>query len=357
MKLLLLLPALGLVVTANAQQLDSAITISAYAEAYYSYDMAQPDNHLRPGFFYSFNRHNEVNLNMGMIKMAYAKNNVRGNFALMAGTYAQYNMAAEPELLRSVFEANAGVRLSRKKNLWLDAGILPSHIGFESAIGKDCWNLTRSIPAENSPYFEAGARLSYTTANSKWYMAGLLLNGWQRIARPDGNNTPAFGTQLTYKPTDKATLNWSTFIGNDKPDTLRQMRYFSDLYAQLQFTERFGLQIGFDIGMEHAADGDSSAVWISPVLIPRYRIGKKSYLAARVELYQDPDGAIIATGTEHGFNTVGYSVNFDHWMAPNVLWRIEARSLSSQDKIFADADGAPAASNTFFTTSLCIALP
>ena len=357
MKRLLLLPALGFVIVAHAQQLDSAITISAYAEAYYSFDLAQPNNHLRPGFFYSFNRHNEVNLNLGMVKLAYAKNRVRGNIALMAGTYPQYNMAAEPELLRNVLEANVGVRLSKTKEVWFDAGILPSHIGWESAIGKDCWNLTRSIAAENSPYFEAGARVSYTSGNAKWYMAGMLLNGWQRIARPDGNNTPAFGTQLTYTPNDKTTLNWSTFVGNDKPDTLRQMRFFNDLYAQLQITERLGLQIGFDIGLEHAATGDSSAVWISPVLIPRYLIGTKSYLAARVELYQDPDGAIIATGTMHGFNTLGYSINFDHWVTPNVLWRLEARSLSSQDRIFADADGASSAINTFFTTSLSISLP
>ena len=151
MKALLLLPALGLVLTASAQKLDSTFTLSAYAEAYYSFDMAQPDDHLRPGFFYSFNRHNEVNLNMGMVKLAYAGKNVRGNFALMAGTYAQYNLAAEPELLRHVFEANAGLQLSATKNLWLDVGILPSHIGFESAIGKDCWTLTRSLLAENTP--------------------------------------------------------------------------------------------------------------------------------------------------------------------------------------------------------------
>ena len=51
MKCLLLLPALGIAFSINAQKLDSAITLSAYAEAYYSFDMAQPDNHLRPGFF------------------------------------------------------------------------------------------------------------------------------------------------------------------------------------------------------------------------------------------------------------------------------------------------------------------
>ena len=38
MKRLLLLPALGFALATHAQQLDSAITLSAYAEAYYSFD-------------------------------------------------------------------------------------------------------------------------------------------------------------------------------------------------------------------------------------------------------------------------------------------------------------------------------
>ena len=356
MKKLLIIPAVALGLNTMAQR-DSALTITGYAEAYYSFDMAQPDDHLRPGFFYSYNRHNEVNLNMGYVKLAYAKNNVRGNLALMAGTYPQYNLAAEPELLRSVFEANVGVRLSKTKELWLDAGIMPSHIGFESAIGKDCWNVTRSILAENSPYYESGARLSYTSPNAKWYASALVLNGWQRIQRVDGNNGVNIGTQLTYRPSGNVTLNWSTFLGNDKPDTVSQMRVFNNLYAQLQISERFGLIVGFDIGMEEAASGDSSNTWLSPVLIPRLKVGDKSYVAARWELYQDADGAIIATGTPSGFNAMGYSLNFDHWVAPNVLWRVEARMLQSEDKIFADADGEATETNTFFTTSIAIALP
>ena len=355
---------MGMVLTASAQMLDSAITISAYAEAYYGYELAQPEDHLRPGFFYSFNRHNEVNLNMGMVKLAYARKNVRGNFALMAGTYAQYNLAAEPELLRNVFEANAGVKLSTRRNLWLDVGILPSHIGFESAIGKDCWNLTRSILADNTPYYEAGARVSYTSDNGKWYASGLVLNGWQRITRVEGNNTPAAGTQLTYRPNGRTTLNWSTFVGNDKPDSVSQLRIFNNLYAQLQITERFGVIMGCDIGVEQAASGDSlpgaqaaSGTWITPILIPRYRLGERSYLAARVEYYQDEQGVIIATGTPKGFCTLGYSLNFDQWVNPNVLWRIEARSLSSEDPVFVDTDGGPSTTNTFFTASIVFSIP
>ena len=75
-------------------------TFSGYLETYYSYDFGNPDNHLRPGFVYSYNKHNEVNLNLGFAKLNYAKDNIRGNFALMAGTYAEYNLAAEQDLMK-----------------------------------------------------------------------------------------------------------------------------------------------------------------------------------------------------------------------------------------------------------------
>ena len=95
-------------------------------------------------------------------------------------------------------------------------GVFASHLGFESAIGKDCANLTRSILADNSPYFETGAKINYTSDNNKWYVSGLVLHGWQRIQRVDGNNTPAFGHQITYKPNGKVIVNSSSFISNDK---------------------------------------------------------------------------------------------------------------------------------------------
>ena len=190
------------------------LTISGYIETYYSYDFGNPANHERPSFFYSYNRHNEANLNLGFIKANYNTDNVRGNIAFMAGTYSQYNLTNEQGLLKNIFEANVGFKVLKNKNVWLDAGVFPSHLGFESAIGKDCWNLTRSILAENSPYYEAGAKLSFASKNEKLYLAAMYLNGWQRIKKIPGNQSPAFGTQLTYKTNSKVAINWSSYIGS-----------------------------------------------------------------------------------------------------------------------------------------------
>lgn len=357
MKTTFLLSAFALGIScANAQDTTNTnpLTISGYLEAYYSYDLGNPGNHERPSFFYSFNRHNEANLNIGFVKANYAADNVRGNFALMAGTYPQYNLAGEQGLLKNIFEANIGFKISKNKNIWIDAGIMPSHIGFESAIGKDCWNVTRSILADNSPYYESGVKLGYTSKNEKLYLAAMYLNGWQRIQRIPGNQTPAFGTQLTYKPNSKITFNWSTFGGNELPDTLRQNRLFNNLYGQFQLTEKFGLIAGFDYGMQQMKK-DTSAYnnWYSPVIILQYKPTSKIRIAVRAEYYSDEKGVIIATGTTNGFQTIGYSINLDYAIRDNVVWRIEGRGLNSEDKIFM-MDNKPSNQNYFVTTALAI---
>lgn len=332
----------------------SPFTFSGYVDVYYSYDFGKPENHTKPSFFYNYNRSNEVNLNLGLAKVNYSKGNVRANLALMAGTYAQYNMSAEQDLLQNVYEANVGVKISKKHDLWIDAGIMPSHIGFESAIGKDCANLTRSILAENSPYYEAGVKIGYTSDSGKWYLVAMYLNGWQRIQKIDGNQTPAFGTQVTYKPSDRVILNWSTYVGNEQPDVDKKWRYFNNFYGQFKVAEKVNLTTGFDIGSQQSAKGSEKYdVWFSPVVILQYKPTDKIQLAARGEYYSDEKGVIIATETPNGFKTYGFSANFDYLVTDNVMFRIEARNLSSKDEIFTK-NNQPTDTNTFVTTSLAI---
>lgn len=355
---LLLLSIGSLTVNAQNDSTKNPLTISGYVETYYAYDFGKPLVQNRPGFIYSYNRHNEVNLNVGFIKAAYATEKVRANLALMTGTYANANLAAEPGVLRNIFEANAGVKISNKKNLWVDAGIFASHIGFESAIGKDCWNLTRSILADNSPYYESGIKISYNSDNAKWYLSGLFLNGWQRIQRVPGNNTPSFGHQITFKPNSIITLNSSSFIGSDSPDSTRLMRYFHNFYGQFQLTAKFGITAGFDIGAQQKVKGSSTMnTWYTPVVIVRLSPNAKNNIAARLEYYSDANGVIIpiaiGTGTLNGFKTWGYSVNYDRLISDHVMWRIEGRGFSGKDKTFVK-DGLPSTTNFCITTALAV---
>lgn len=313
----------------------AALKVSAYLELYYSYDFGQPADHQRPYFFYNYTRHNEVNLNLGYIKATYSKDRLRANLAVMAGNYAQYNLSTEPPALRSIYEANVGARLSAKHNLWLDAGIMPSHIGLESAIGKDNWELSRSMIADNSPYYETGVRMGYLNTNEKVYLAGYYLNGWQRITRVNGNQTPAFGTQLVLKPSGRFTFNWSTFAGNVYPDSVQRWRYYNNLYAIWQVHPKFGITGAVDLGLEQQQTGSKAYNnWWAPLLLLKYKFTGKTGMTLRGEYFSDKNEVVIANSRGRGFNTLGYSVNLDH--APNkyLLLRLEARCLQSKEALF-----------------------
>lgn len=342
--------------TKTREQKPSAapLTISGYAEAYYSYDFNKPSNNSKPGFLYNHNRHNEFNLNLGFVKGNYTTERLRANLALAVGTYMNANYAAEPATLKNVFEANVGYKLSAKRNLWLDVGIMPSHIGFESAIGKDNWTLTRSLVAENSPYFESGARLSYSTGNGKLTLSALALNGWQRITRVDGASLMSFGTQVYYKPNDKVTLNYSTFFGTDKPDSARLYRTYHNIYGIFQLNPVVGLTVGFDIGTEEAnGNGSGTNTWYTPVGILRITPSGRWAVALRGEYFSDEQGVIIGTGTTNGFKTMGGSLNIDYLPMKNVALRLEGRYLNSKDAIFSK-DGTAKDNSTAITFSTAI---
>ncbi|MCS3800702.1 porin [Niastella sp. OAS944] len=319
----------------STKETKSPVTISGYAEAYYSYDLNKPADNNRPGFIYSHNRSNEFNVNLAFVKANYTTERVRANLAIGAGTYVNANYAAEPGVLKNLYEANIGVKVNAKKNLWFDIGILPSHIGFESAISKDCRTVTRSLMAENSPYYESGAKLTYTTDNGKWLLSALALNGWQRIQRVSRNSLMSWGTQVQFKPTDKVLLNYSTFLGTDKADSARLWRYFHNLYSVVQLSDKLEATLGFDIGQEQVSKGESKLnTWYTPVVILRYAPVEQWAFAVRGEYYSDEHGVIIYTGTKNGFKTSGFSANVDYLPVSNIVLRLEGRTLRSRDKIF-----------------------
>jgi hypothetical protein len=316
-------------------QTDSTkkLNISAYGELYYSFDFSKPQNHEKAGFLYNHKRHNELNANLLLVKANYTDKNYRANLGVMAGNYAEYNLSTEPNWAQFIYEANVGVKLSKKQNVWLDAGIMPSHIGFESAISADCWTLTRSLLAENSPYYEAGVKVGYTSKNEKLSAAAFYLNGWQRIRKPDGIQRPSFGTQVTYKPSSKITVNYSTFLGTDKPDTLKALRHLHNFYMQYEPTSKFGIIVGVDIGSDKF-DATNYGTWYTAVVIVRQSINAKTRVALRAEYYSDAKQIIITTATANGFQTFGISSNLDYDINEKIKCRIEGKLLNSKDKIF-----------------------
>ena len=332
------------------------MSLSGFVDVFYAYDFSQPaERDFRQPFLFNHNRHNEVNLNLGLLRLSVEHPKYRANLALQAGTYAEDNYAAEQDLLRHVFEANAGISLNSSNTLWLDAGILGSHIGFESAVSAENPTLTRSLLAENSPYFLTGAKLSYEPSE-EWLIAALITNGWQRIRRVRGNSLPSFGSQVTYTRASELVLNWSTLIGTDDPDATRRMRYFNNFYGQFFLSPRITLTAGFDVGFQQQQKNSNAYDWwYSPVLITQYRINEQWATAFRAEHYADESQVIISNLSPAEFRATGLSVNLDYSPVKNVFCRLEGRWLQSDNRIFQEDDSF-GRSNVFIVGSLAVKL-
>ena len=326
--------------TTTKAPVASPWTFYGYVDAYYGYDFNRPNSPQRPAFLFSHNRQNEFSVNHGLVGARYQDARVRASLALQVGTYVEANYAAEVPALRPVYEAYAGFRPFDKA--WMDLGIFASHIGFESAISKDNWTLTRSIMAENTPYYESGARFTYE-ASPKLTLTALALNGWQNIR--ENNRGKAMGTQVQWKPSAKWLLNSSTFVGNEQPqDSARRRRYFHDFYASYAATSRLNLAVVFDIGQQQAP-GRPADTWHAGSAFVRYAFAKQWTAAARAEYYSAEHGVIITALAPAAANANvlvrGASLNLDYAPARQVLVRLEGRVLQAGQPLFADAASLP----------------
>lgn len=318
------------------------LTLAAFIDLYYQYDLDNPASKDRPAFLYNHKRHNEFNVNLALLKLSYAQKKLRANLGLMAGTYPQYNLAAEPALAQYLFEANIGYAITDKWSL--DAGIMPSHIGQETAVSKDNWNLSRSLLAENTPYYESGIKLNYVP-NDKWSASVLVLNGWQNIK--ENNSGKAIGTQVQFKPNDKLLFNSSTFIGNEKPDSVKQTRLFHNFYTTYAVSKKMNAALLFDIGAEN------KNTWYGTALLIQYLFTEKFNSSFRIEYYKDMAGVIISVIQPGGFQTTGYALNFDYFPLKNISFRAEARYLHSANAIFSK-DGISKKNNFSLLGSIAV---
>ncbi len=321
-------------------------SIEGYVEAYFAYDFNMPEHHERPHFLYNFKRHNEFSLNLGLVKLQYQQEQVRANLSVMTGNYAQYNLADEPAWAQMVYEASVGIRLL--ENLWLDMGVMPSHIGFESAIGMECWHLGRSLMAENSPYFLTGARFTYSY-NENLDIILWLTNGWQNVQRTKRNQSLGMGAGVNYRPIEGMVINYANYFGNEYPQTIRLNRFFNNFYWQYQWAT-YGITVGADLGIEERLFTRNLNKWYGTTISLQKRLWESFRVALRGEYYSDQAAVIL----EEGMRLSGVSLNVDFEPAKNALLRIEGRRFLSPEPVFERPAGLMSRGNSSIVTSLAI---
>ena len=307
-------------------QLPEGLSFGGAIDVYFAYDLDRPADYRRPPFLYSFGRSQGAAINLGLLDAQYERGPVRASLGLMGGTFAQDNQGLEEPGMRNLYEAQIGLRL--REGVWVDVGLFPSHVGAESAIGVENLSPTRSLTADNSPYYLAGARVT-ADLSDRVTLSGLLVNGWQAIQQPPGRPGVAGGTQLAWQATDAVSLNWGTWVGHEQPSG--EVRLFSDLWAGLTLDRLDGIA-WFDVGTQ------GGEVWSGSNLQGRYWLSELVGLGARVEHFSDPGGVVVAPDGQ-GVSLAGASVHLD--LRPDLgqdramaLWRLEVRAFLADREIF-----------------------
>jgi hypothetical protein len=263
--------------TAWGQSDTLRYTFGAYLETYYGHSFTSPRASEKSAVFYNHTALNRPAINLGLLEFSASKSKwtLRGDF--MVGTYSQKNLAAEPGVLKYIYQLNAQVQLAPKHQLIV--GIMPSHIGLESAKNWENPSFSRSYIAENSPYYETGMAWSYSPT-SRMNFKVLALTGWQTMHR----FRPALGTQITIENAQGLRFNSSGFIGDEG----KGFRVFYDNYLLIPITNRLNGSICSDFGVE------SGKFWHGGAAFLTWKAKPSLKFTGRLEYYKDPHAIILA---------------------------------------------------------------
>jgi hypothetical protein len=311
-----------------------------FSEFYAGVDDLQSKTHQRPSFLYNHTRSEELAINVALIHAVYEDSLWRAKGGLMTGSYVERNLATESPILQHLYEASVGVRLQAKRDLWLETGVFPSHLGYETIIGSDNPTMTRSLIAENSPYYESGVRLAGRSINKKWSYALLALNGWQRISRPAGYYPPSVGWQVKLDPNAHWSFNYSGYVGDESPDGDIAMRMFHDFFVSYKTDRGCMIVASIDAGIQPnlLTEDRKMATWYGGLLMASVPMGKKWKINGRVEQYIDDQEIIVTNPFDDGFHLKGYSLGLDYQIQPAVSFRIEGKRMDGPGLAFIQRD-------------------
>lgn len=317
------------------------ITLSGYADVYYG---GMPEVQKVRDVPYMVNSavQNALSLNLAYVDVRFNSERVRARIIPAFGTYMDANYVSESGTMKHLLEANAGILLSAKRKIWLDAGLLSSPYTNESAISRDHLMYTRSLAAEFAPYYLMGAKLTIPLG-SKWNLYLYGLNGWQQIA--DQNDSKSLGTQLEFRPNKSHLLNWNTYIGSERSSVYpqRAMRYFTDLYWVYRPEGRFSLTSCAYIGVQEFAGSNAldPAVWWQANMMGKWQFNNDWSVAARGELFSDERNVMLGVPF-NGVTTTWMgsgSFNVTKSIAERAQLRWEVRRFFSDGYPFPKGEG------------------
>jgi hypothetical protein len=325
----------------KAALLKGRLSLEGYVDVYYSYAFSHPVGGTRP-YVVNYNRDNEINLDLAYISLKYTTDRLRATFTPGYGTYMNANYAAERQTLQNILEASVGIKLFKNKEIWLDGGVFSSPYTNESVYSFDQLTYTRSMGAENTPYYLTGAYF-------------YLLNGWQVI---ESQHDPLdYGTQLEYKPNAAWDINFNTYVGNessvDNPGY--RTRYFADLYATYTASDKWSFSADGYSGWQRRLEGDEMKTrqWWNSNFCVRYILSPGNSVSARVEYFDDAYEILAKPVTNvSGFKLGGGSLGYNLNITNDAMLRFEGRYFRAGEELYVLRNGTDVPNELWLTVGL-----
>lgn len=215
-------------------------------------------------------------------------------------------------------EANAAAALGH--GLSVEAGLFPSHLGFEGFASRDNWSYSHGWLGEAMPRYQAGARLDWAVT-PKLSTQIAWLSGWDVVERD--HRFSSVGAQAAWTSGRlSAAVN---LYGGPRPGRSDGARLFADLWVELAATPWLAFAAAFDGGVDTATtDGAVTRPgegWYGGAVYARLLPVRFIAFTVRADLLDDTDGG-ERTGAAQRLSSLTFTV--DHLLGA-VTVRLEAR--------------------------------
>jgi len=323
----------ALTVSASPDAPASPFDVHGWVDASWAYNVNGPSSgsNFEPGLGSTAKRSDTFQLETATLDLVRAPDPVGAHLTLSFGDAMDVMRAAEPTVWQYVYQATLSWNAPIGRGLLIEAGIYPCQSGFEGFFSKDDWNYTRGWLAELSPYYQAGVKVTYAFSDS--LSAQLqLINGWSVIA--DNNTAKTLATALTWSGS-RGSLGFNTLIGPELAGDDSHWRFFGDVVGTLAVTGALSLATELDAGLQQQPVGGTGG-WQGAALYARYAFDSHVALAARGELFHDPEAIVGPVGQTLGEGTLTLELRPD----PHLIFKLEGRYDHSTTALF-DANGPP----------------
>jgi len=323
--------------TGGADLSKDQVTVSGFADIYYSYNMNNPGllgNWGTNGVGRIFDgQHNQIAFNMLQTKITYESDRLEIVGDLLFGPGAE--LANFGNTGTAVLIKQAYLAYAINDKLTFTIGQYGTHIGYELVDAPDNFHYSLSYLFGNGPFYHTGAKLDFAASDKIGFMAGVL-NGWDNLV--DNNLAKSFALQVSVMPNDNIGLYLNWVGGNEDPsfvtgDSLKSFKHMTDLTASFAVSEKFNVGVNAAFGF-YDFDTLDTKNWGGAALYLDYTVSDHFALGLRAEFFDDVSGAQYVGASYVGYTLTGVITTANE----HLFIKPEIRYDSSNSDIYFDGD-------------------